>query len=83
MDLTQLVKPIEEMSTDELMDRLRAVRARREVIRPAARKHEERAETKVSRNRVSKANSQLEKLLANLSPDELKTLLEQHGEPTE
>lgn len=77
--LDQLVKPLDEMSDEELTARLREIRQRREVTRPAARKREERVETKASRGKVSK----VEKLLAGLSPEDIEKLrsqLEESGD---
>ena len=74
LQLDQLVKPIEEMTSEELISHLREIRKRREITRPAARKIVERAEGKVSRNKLSAA----EKLLASLSEDERNQLLQQH-----
>lgn len=77
MQLKDLVTPIDQQTDDELLARLREIRHRREVIRPAARKHIERAETKAARKTVAET----EKLLANLSEAEreelMKKLLEQ------
>jgi len=71
VQLKDLVKPIDQQTDDELLARLREIRHRREIIRPAARKHVERAETKASRGKVAST----EKLLENLTDDERETLL--------
>lgn len=71
--LIDLVRPISKMTDEELMDRLREMRHKREVVRPASRKHVERAETKVVRKKVSG----VEKLVAGLSPAEKAALLRQ------
>jgi len=76
MQLDQLVKPLDEMTDEELVAYLREVRHRREVTRPAARKIVERAESKTSRGKMSAA----EKLLVSLPPEELAKPLEQHTE---
>ena len=73
MQLKDLVKPLDQMSDEELLARLREVRHNREVVRAARVKHVERAETKVSRGKVSA----VEKLLAGLSETEKASLLAQ------
>ena len=73
MQLKDLVKPIDQLSDDELLDRLRTLRHKREVIRPAARKHVERAEVKVARKKVS----ELDKLVAGLSAADREALMKQ------
>lgn len=78
MQLDQLVKPIDQMTDEELRTHLRQVRQRREVTRPAAKKLLERSEAKTSRTKMSAA----EKLLATLSPEELTKLLEQQEPST-
>jgi hypothetical protein len=71
MQIQDLCKTIEQMTSDELLAHVRAIRLRREVIRPAAAKHVERVEKKASRGRVSKVSTMLD----NLSPaDQLKLI---------
>ena len=79
MQLKNLVKTIDEMSDEELQERLRQIRHNREIVRPAAAKRVERAEAKTSRTRVSAA----EKLLAGLSDAEREDLLKQLEQPEE
>lgn len=62
MQLSDLVQPIDKMSDEELLERLRQVRHNREVVRPARKAHIERAEKKVSRGRVKKTENLLEGL---------------------
>ena len=69
--LKDLVKPISDMTDDELLEQLRVMRHKRDVIRPAKVKHIERAETKVARKKVSST----EKLVANLSAEDKARLL--------
>lgn len=54
MQLQDLVKPIGEMTDEELGERLRALRHKRDVVRPAAKKHVERAVKKGTQARVTK-----------------------------
>lgn len=63
MRLTDLVKPIDECTEEELLERLRRVRHNREVARPVAVAKVARAEKKSSGKRMSA----LEKLVAGMS----------------
>lgn len=76
MRLEHLVKPIEEMTDEELLERLHAVRHRREVAKPVAKKKAQVAATKQSRKKVIAA----EKLLEGLSPEQLDALLKEMGQ---
>ncbi len=71
MQLKDLVKPISEMSDEELHEHLRQIRHRRQVERPAAKARVERVERKESRGRLSA----LDKLLEGLSDQEKAQLL--------
>lgn len=72
MQMSDLIKPIEECSQEELVERLKQIRNMRTVTRPAAKTHEKRAKKKEGKVKVSK----VEALLANLSPEDLQKLLE-------
>jgi hypothetical protein len=72
MQLKDLVKPISEMTDEELTDRLRLVRKSRTTIRPAAKAHAKRNAKKGATTRINK----VEALLECLSRDELIKLLE-------
>jgi hypothetical protein len=76
VQLNDLVKPIEEMTDEELKQRLFDLRHRREVEKPAAKARVKKAEKKESKKKVSAA----EKLLADLSPEDLAALLKELGE---
>lgn len=73
MQLGDLVKPISQMSDEELIEHLRQIKQRRTVERPAHRAHVERAEKKVSRAKGKKVTS----LLDSLSESERAALIEQ------
>ena len=73
MQLGDLVKPIEKMTDDELLEHLRAIKHRRTVERPAHQAHVERAEKKESRGKLKKAGS----LIENLSEEERQALIAQ------
>ena len=73
MQLKDLVKPLDQQTDEELLERLRTVRHNREVARPVARKKAAKAEKKASISRVGTA----EKLLAGLSEEEQLELLKQ------
>ena len=73
MQLGDLVKPIEKMTDDELLEHLRAIKHRRTVERPAHRAIVERSEKKESRGKLKKAGS----LIENLSEEERQALIAQ------
>lgn len=73
VQLKDITKPIDQMTDDELMTRLRTVRHSRETIRPAARKHIERAETKATRVKMSA----MDKVLEGMSDSDREELLKQ------
>ncbi len=54
MQLRNLVKPIDQMSDDELREHVRGIRHRRETVRPAAKRIVEKAVKKVTQARVKK-----------------------------
>lgn len=62
MQIQDLIKPIDAMSDEELLQRVREMRHRREIIRPAAKAKVERAEKKTSRARVKKTTDLLDGL---------------------
>lgn len=76
MQINQLIKPIDEMSDEELRDRIRELRHRRETVRPAAKARVERAVKKQS----IKKQTQTEQLLASLSPEQLAALISSLGD---
>lgn len=71
MQLQDLVKPIEDMTDDELMARLREIRHTRNTVRPGGKVRAKKAAKKGMQGRVSKVES----LLEGLSRDELLALL--------
>lgn len=73
MQLKDLVKPLDQMTEEELMTHLRSVRHRRTIERPATKARADRAEKKVSRG----AASSLDKMLNALSPADRAKLLSQ------
>lgn len=70
--LIDLVTPIESQTDEELLKRLDDLRNRREVVRPAAKARVVKEKKKVQKKAVTAA----EKLLADLSPEQLAMLLE-------
>lgn len=75
MQLNNLIQPLEDMSDEELKQRLFDLRHRRETERPVAKKKMQKAAKKASNKKVSSA----EKMLANLSPEELAALMKELG----
>ena len=71
MQLKDLVKPITEMSDEELVERLRLVRHSRSILRPAAKARAKKNAKKGATARINKA----EALLEMLSKEELMKLL--------
>ena len=71
MQLQDLVKPIDEMTDEELRARLREIRHKREVVRPAAKKHIERAKKKGAVTRINKTAE----LFAGMSEEEKAELI--------
>lgn len=78
MQTHDIVKPIDECSDDELIERLRALRHRREVLRPVAKAKAAKAEKKTSNKKITA----LEKLLDGMSDAERAKLLETLTEGT-
>lgn len=77
MQIHDLIKPIDQCTDAELLERVRAMRHRRETIRPAARARVERAEKKTTRAKVNKTSA----LVDNLSEeDRLKLIALLSGE---
>ena len=75
MQLFDLIKPIEEQTDEELKARLFDLRHRREEVRPAGKVRVKKAEKKESKKKVSAA----EKLLADLTPEQLAILMKELG----
>lgn len=73
--LKDITKPIDQLSDEELLEQLRVMRHKRDIIRPARVKHIERSETKVARKKVSG----VEKLVAGLSAEDKARLLKELG----
>lgn len=73
MQLKDLVKPISEQTDEELLERLRVVRNRRNFIKPAAESRKKRTAKKGGQARINKA----EALLELLSEEELRQLLQE------
>lgn len=73
MKLKDLVKPLSEQTDEELQQRLREIRHRRETVRPAAQKIVARVEEKAERKKVSRVQD----LLEGLTPEEKLKLIQQ------
>ena len=71
--LDDLITPISSQTDEELMERLRSVRARREVIRPAAIKRQEKAARPARRA----ATKRVEGLIGQLTPEQRAELIKQ------
>lgn len=76
MQLQDLVKPLSDLSDEELMERLRTIRHNRSTVRPAAAARAKRTAKKGSQTRVSKVES----ILEGLTPAQMMELMQQLGE---
>ena len=73
MQLSHLIKLIEDQTDEELLIRLQELRQRRETDRPVAKAKIAKEKKKKSTKTVTVA----EKILADLSPEELEALLKE------
>lgn len=73
MRLENLIKPITQMTDEELLEHLRQIKQRRTVERPAHRAHVERAEKKTARAKGKKIDT----VLGTLTEEERLRLIEQ------
>ena len=62
MQTSDLVKTLDNMTDEELLEHVRGMRHRREVIRPARAARVERAEKKVTRTKTKKLDATLDAL---------------------
>ena len=62
MQMTDLVKTIDNMTDEELLERVREMRHRRETLRPARADRVARVEKKTSRAKVNKTADLLDEL---------------------
>lgn len=76
MQLHNLIQPIENQTDEELRARLVEIRRRRETEKPKAARAVKKAEKQDGKKKVSAA----EKLLAELTPEQLEILMAQLGE---
>jgi hypothetical protein len=76
MQMQDLIKPLDQLTDEELQERIREIRHSRTVTRPAAQKHKEKA-VKV---KAKKETSKVDALLKNLSPEQIQQLLLGLGE---
>ena len=60
MQLNDLIKPIDQCTDEELLERLRMIRNNRNTIRPAGQARVKRAAKKGSQGRVSKVESMID-----------------------
>lgn len=75
MQIHDLIKTLDQMSDEELLEHVRGMRHRRETLRPVAAKKAERAETKSTRTKVKKAVD----LTAGLSEEQKAELIKLLG----
>lgn len=75
MKLHDVVKPLEEMSDEELHERLRQVRHNRTVERPAVAKRKADKEVKETGRAKRAAKSQVDKMLDKMSDEQRNDLI--------
>lgn len=75
VQLQHLVTPIEDMTDEELKQRLFELRHRRETEKPKAA----RVVKKVAKKKATKEVNAVDKLLANLDPEQLALLMKDLG----
>ncbi len=75
MQLNDLVKPMDQCSDEELLERLRTIRHNRNTVRPAAKTHARKAAKKGMQGRVGK----VDKLIAGLTPEQRAQLILELG----
>ena len=76
MQLHDLIKPLDQLTDDELRERLREIRHSRTVVRAAAQKHKE----KPAKEKAKKASSKVDTLLKQMTPEQIQQLLLDLGE---
>jgi len=76
MQMRDLIKPLDQLTDEELQERIREIRHSRTVTRPAAQKHKDKA-VKV---KAKKETSKVDSLLKKMSPEQIKQLLLDLGE---
>lgn len=76
MQMLDLIKPIDDMTDEELKEQLVALRHRRSVVRPAAAKKVKKAADKGKTSRINK----LAGLFDNLSDSDKQAMLKALGE---
>lgn len=75
MQLQDLFKPLDELTEEELRKKLQEIRHNRTVERPAAKARAKRESNKGRSAKISKAES----LLAGLTPEQIKELMDKLG----
>ena len=73
MDISGLVKPISEQTDEELLERIRALRHRRETVRPAMQAHK----AKPKKDKAKKETRNVDKLVMSLSDAQRAALIAQ------
>ena len=75
MQIRDLVKPIDQCTTEELLERVRGMRHRRETARPVAKAKAERAEKKATRA----ASTKVDKAVDSMSEEDRLALIKLLG----
>lgn len=75
--IIDLIKPIEDMSDDELRQKLIDLRHRRETIRPSAAHHKEKAVKKLKKVKSSKEVKAAKSAIAGMTSEQIELLLKE------
>lgn len=76
MQLSDLVKPIDQMTDEELMERLRTVRANRTTVRPAAQARAKRTAKKGMVTRLNKVDTLVDGMTEEQKQELIRQLME-------
>lgn len=71
MQIHDLITPIDKQTDEQLLERIRQMRHRRETARPVAKAKAERADRKETRTRATK----VDKVVDSMSPEERAKLI--------
>ena len=76
MQINNLIKPLDQMTDEELRARLMEIRHNREIVRPSAAKKASAPAKKAAK----KVSTKIEDMFASLSEDERIALIKQLGD---
>lgn len=77
MKLSDISKPLEEQSDEELIERLRQIRHNRTVERPAVKKRAADEKVKIEGRAKRAAKTKVEKMMDKMTDEQREALIEQ------